>query len=106
MDQAPKQAFLAAAVLPNERTAVMGVLNVVRTLSQSGGPVATGWLAGIGKFWIAFLVAGGMKASYDLSMLKMFLGYRSREEEEGKDDMREREREDEERRGGSEDESA
>ena len=105
MDQAPKQAFLAAAVLPNERTAVMGVLNVVRTLSQSGGPVATGWLAGIGKFWIAFLVAGGMKASYDLSMLKMFLRYRSREEE-GKDDMREREREDEERMRGSEGESA
>lgn len=82
MDQAPRQAFIAAAVLPSERTAVMGVVNVVKTLSQSGGPVMTGWLAGIGKFWIAFLVAGGLKASYDLAMLKLFLGYRSREEEE------------------------
>lgn len=82
MDQAPRQAFLAAAVLPSERTAVMGAVNVVKTLSQSGGPVATGWLAGIGKFWIAFLIAGAMKASYDLAMLKMFLGYRSREEED------------------------
>ena len=60
----------------------MGVVNVVKTLSQSGGPIATGWLAQIGKFWIAFLIAGAMKASYDLAMLKMFLGYRSREEEE------------------------
>ncbi len=82
MDQAPRQAFLAAAVLPSERTAVMGFVNVVKTLSQSGGPVATGYLAGLGKFWIAFLIAGAMKASYDLGMLKMFLGYKSREEED------------------------
>ena len=82
MDQAPRQAFLSAAVLPSERTAIMGVVNVVKTLSQSGGPIATGWLAEIGKFWIAFLIAGAMKASYDLAMLKMFLGYKSSEEEE------------------------
>lgn len=82
MDQAPRQAFLAAAVLPSERTAVMGVVNVVKTLSQSGGPVATGGLAGAGKFWVAFLIAGILKMSYDLAMLKMFLGYKSREEED------------------------
>ena len=86
MDQAPRQAFLAAAVLPNERTAVMGVVNVVKTLSQSAGPVATGWLAGIQKFWIAFLIAGGMKASYDLTMLKMFVGYKFREEQQREDE--------------------
>ncbi|MCJ1469242.1 hypothetical protein MMC07_007875 [Pseudocyphellaria aurata] len=80
MDQAPRQAFIAAAVLPSERTAVMGVVNVVKTLSQSGGPVATGALAGAGKFWIAFLIAGILKMGYDLAMLKMFLGYKSREE--------------------------
>lgn len=81
MDQAPRQAFIAAAVLPSERTAVMGVVNVVKTLTQSGGPVATGALAGAGKFWIAFLIAGTLKMVYDLAMLKMFLGYKSREEE-------------------------
>ena len=80
MDQAPRQAFLAAAVLPTERTAVMGIVNVVKTLSQSVGPVLTGWLAGMGKFWIAFVLAGAMKASYDLGMLKLFVGYRTQEE--------------------------
>ena len=90
MDQAPRQAFLAAAVLPSERTAVMGVVNVVKTLSQSGGPVITGWLAGIGKFWVVFLVAGGMKVTYDLSMLRMFVGFRGREEEEESRRRRER----------------
>ncbi|KAL9004267.1 MAG: hypothetical protein Q9188_002902 [Gyalolechia gomerana] len=83
MDQAPRQAFLAAAVLPSERTAVMGLVNVVRALSQSGGPVVTGLLAGVKKFWIAFLLAGALKAGYDLAMLKMFLRYRSREETAG-----------------------
>ena len=80
MDQAPRQAFLAAAVLPSERTAVMGVVNVARGLSASGGPVLTGWLAGMKKFWVAFLVAGALKGGYDLAMLKLFLGYKSREE--------------------------
>ena len=80
MDQAPRQAFLAAAVLPGERTAVMGIVNVVKTLSQSLGPLITGALAGRGKFWIAFVVAGALKLGYDLLMLGLFLGYRTQEE--------------------------
>jgi len=79
MDQAPRQAFLAAAVLPNERTAVMGFVNVVKTLAQSGGPLLTGVLAGSGQMWFAFVVAGLLKATYDLAMLKMFLGFKGRE---------------------------
>ena len=50
VDQAPRQAFLAAAVLPSERTAVIGAVNVVKTLSQSVGPVIMGGLAIVGKF--------------------------------------------------------
>jgi hypothetical protein len=34
-DQAPRQAFLAGAVLPTERTVVMGIVNAVKILSQS-----------------------------------------------------------------------
>ncbi|SLM36172.1 Major facilitator superfamily domain, general substrate transporter [Lasallia pustulata] len=88
MDQAPRQAFLAAVVLPTERTAVMGVVNVIKTLSQSVGPVVTGWLAGIDKFWIVFMLAGAMKASYDLGMLRMFLGHQTQEDRrpEGRQD--------------------
>lgn len=80
MDQAPRQAFLAAAVLPQERTAVMGMVNVVKTLSQSLGPVVTGALAGKGAFWVAFVVAGALKLAYDFLMLALFLGYRTQEE--------------------------
>ena len=72
MDQAPRSAFLSAVVLPEERTAVMGVVNTVKTMSQSSGPLITGVLAQGSRFWIAFVVAGGLKASYDLAMLSMF----------------------------------
>ena len=73
MDQAPRSAFLSKVVQAEERTAVMGIVNVVKTLSQSGGPTVTGVLAGQDRFWIAFVVAGALKSSYDLGMLTMFL---------------------------------
>jgi hypothetical protein len=80
MDQAPRQAFIAAAVHPGERTAVMGAVNVVKTLSQSAGPTITGWLAERSKIWLSFVVAGSLKLLYDVLMLLMFLGHRTVEE--------------------------
>lgn len=80
MDTAPRSAFLAAVVLPNERTAVMGTINVVKTSSQSLGPLVTGVLATKSLFWVAFMVAGALKATYDLGMLAIFMGHKTREE--------------------------
>ncbi|KAK5703222.1 hypothetical protein LTR97_004171 [Elasticomyces elasticus] len=76
MDQAPRSAFLSAVVLPGERTAVMGIVNTVKTMSQSSGPLITGTLAGSDYFWVAFVVAGALKASYDVGMLSMFVNHR------------------------------
>lgn len=73
MDQAPRSAFLSKVVNADERTAVMGIVNVVKTLSQSGGPTLTGILAGDQRFWIAFVAAGAMKASYDIGLMTFFL---------------------------------
>lgn len=87
MDVAPRSAFLAAIILPGERTAVMGTINVVKTFSQSMGPSVTGLLATRGAFWAAFVLAGCLKASYDLGMLAVFRGRESREEQ-GKEDVR------------------
>lgn len=80
MDVAPRSAFLAAVVLPNERTAVMGTINVVKTSSQSLGPLITGVLASNKLFWLAFVMAGSLKATYDLGMLAVFAGHKPREE--------------------------
>lgn len=73
MDQAPRSAFLSKVVAADERTAVMGIVNVIKTLSQSGGPTVSGVLAGEQRFWIAFVVAGALKASYDLGLMTFFL---------------------------------
>ncbi|OHW94991.1 major facilitator superfamily transporter [Colletotrichum incanum] len=79
MDQAPRQAFLAAAVLPTERTAVLGVVNIVKTLAQAGGIGSAGFLSGKNLWIVVLSGAGIMKACYDLLMLAMFLGLRDRE---------------------------
>jgi MFS family permease len=78
MDVAPRSAFLAAAVLPEERTAIMGAINVVKTSAQSLGPLITGVLAEKGMFWVAFVAAGTLKACYDFGMLAMFAGDETR----------------------------
>ena len=82
MDVAPRSAFLAAVILPNERTAIMGTINVVKTSAQSLGPAITGVLADKKLFWIAFVMAGSLKAIYDLGMLAIFAGHKTREEQE------------------------
>ncbi len=77
MDSAPRSAFLAAVVLPAERTATMGIINVVKTSSQSLGPVITGTLSGAHLFWVAFVIAGSMKACYDLGILAVFKNHKT-----------------------------
>ncbi|KAK6544160.1 hypothetical protein TWF694_000867 [Orbilia ellipsospora] len=72
MDQAPRSAFLSAVMKPEERTAVMGIVTVTKTLSQSAGPFVTGIIGGAGLFWVSFVVSGGLKAGYDLTLLVMF----------------------------------
>ncbi|KAI9672174.1 MAG: hypothetical protein M1831_001988 [Alyxoria varia] len=78
MDTAPRQAFTAAAVLPEERTAVMGTTNVIRTLAQSAGPLVTGKLAEDEMMWVSFVLAGLLKSGYDLGMLAIFSGFHER----------------------------
>jgi MFS family permease len=84
MDQAPRSAFIAAVVKPEERTAVMGIVNVLKILAQSAGPSITGVLASKGLFWLAFAMAGGLKVSYDLGLLAMFVNTQLHKHEQPK----------------------
>ena len=72
MDGAPRTAFLASYIPEDERTSVMGIINVIKTICQSFGPSLTGFLGGRGMIWLSFCMAGMMKASYDLSILYFF----------------------------------
>lgn len=73
MDVAPRQAFLSMVVLKRERTAVMGWINVVKTLAQVAGPTVTGFLTHRNLQWICFVAAGSLKVIYDLGILSTFL---------------------------------
>lgn len=83
MDQAPRSAFIAAVVKPEERTAVMGITSMLRTLAATAGPTVTGVLAGHDRFWIAFVAAGALRISYDLGLWAMFINMKLYQHEEG-----------------------
>jgi len=82
MDQAPRSAFIAAVVKPEERTAVMGLTSMLRTLAATAGPTVTGILAGNNRFWIAFVAAGSLRVVYDLGLFAMFVNTRLNQHEE------------------------
>ncbi|KAB5542792.1 major facilitator superfamily domain-containing protein [Coniochaeta sp. 2T2.1] len=73
MDQAPRAALIAAVVRPEERTAVMGITGMLRTLASTVGPTVTGVLSGSDRFWIAFVVAGALRLAYDIGLFAMFI---------------------------------
>ena len=53
----------------------MGVVNVVKTWASGGAPSVTGYMAGAEASGFVFVVAGTLKASYDLGMLCIFSSF-------------------------------
>ncbi|KPI40900.1 uncharacterized protein AB675_10621 [Cyphellophora attinorum] len=72
MDQAPRSAFIAAVVKPEERTAVIGITSTIRTVAATSGPTITGLLAAKEAFWIAFVAAGICRLAYDFGLWYLF----------------------------------
>jgi hypothetical protein len=81
MDQAPRSALIAAIVKPGERTAVMGITSTVRTLAATAGPSVTGLLAGSQVFWVAFVVAGALRLTYDVGLFAIFVNIKLHQHE-------------------------
>lgn len=86
MDQAPRAAFIAAVVKPEERTAIMGITSTLRTMAMATGPSFTGLLAGSGRFWIAFVVGGVLRIMYDLGLWAMFVNMKLHTHETNNDE--------------------
>ena len=87
MDQAPRSAFIAAVVGPEERTAVMGITSMLRTLAAMAGPTVTGLLADNNRFWIAFVIAGACRLAYDFGLYAMFINMQLYQHESKPDNM-------------------
>jgi MFS family permease len=80
MDVPARQAYLAALVDPAERTAAAGYTNAARHLARPAGPA----LASVSMTMAAglpFLVAGGLKAAYDVALYLAFRRVRLADED-------------------------
>ncbi|KAI0096725.1 major facilitator superfamily domain-containing protein [Nemania sp. FL0031] len=91
MDTAPRSAFLATIIRPEERTAVMGTLNVVKTTTSSLGPIVTGVLVDHNLYWVSFLLGGSLKGLYDIGILIFFRHKEKELERRERDRIREQE---------------
>ncbi len=72
MDVPARQAYVMSVVPPEERAAAASVTNVPRSLAAALTPVAAGALLAVSDFGWPLLIAGGMKAAYDLLLLFQF----------------------------------
>ena len=71
MDVPTRQAYVMGLVEPEERTAAAGYTNTARYVARPLGPILAG--AGQGLFvGLPFLLAGGIKAGYDLALWRWF----------------------------------
>lgn len=71
MDVPARQAYVAELVDPAERTAAAGYTNAARHLVRPAGPVLASWSMGMAT-GLPFVIAGGLKAVYDLVLYFTF----------------------------------
>jgi predicted MFS family arabinose efflux permease len=72
LDVPTRQAYTMALVDPEERNAAAGVTQSVRGGAQAVSPVLTGIAMGMAAYGVPFLLAGGLKSLYDLSLYFVF----------------------------------
>lgn len=80
MDVPARTSYVMAVVDPAERAAAASVTNVPRSLASALPPLAAGWMLEHSSFGWPLLVAGTVKAIYDLALLAVFREVRPPEE--------------------------
>jgi MFS family permease len=72
MDVPTRQSYVAAVVLPNERTFASGVANLARNIFWAVGSSVAGFLMQNVAFSAPLVLGGGAKISYDLLLYRAF----------------------------------
>jgi predicted MFS family arabinose efflux permease len=73
MDVPTRQSYTMAVVEPDERSAAAGVSGIARTSGAAVSPLlGAPLMASPGLAAIAFVLAGGLKAAYDLVLWRLF----------------------------------
>jgi MFS family permease len=86
MDVPTRQAYTMALVEPSERTAAASVTSLARSVGSSSSPVFSGLLlqGSLLVLGLPFILAGALKAAYDLTLWSVFRRVHLPEEEEGR----------------------
>jgi len=80
MDVPTRSSYVMAVVQPDERPAAASVTAVPRSLASAAAPLLSGWLLAASPFGWPLVVAGLLKAAYDLMLLRSFSRVRPPEE--------------------------
>jgi MFS family permease len=80
MDVPTRQSYVAAVVLPNERTFASGIANLARNIFWAVGSSVAGFLMQNLAFSAPLVIGGGAKIGYDLLLYRAFRGLRPPEE--------------------------
>ena len=80
MDVPTRNSYVMSVVTPRERAAAASVTSVPRSLASGIGPLISGGLVMVSGFGWPLLLAGLLKAGYDLALLAMFSHVRPPEE--------------------------
>jgi len=76
-----RSSYVMAVVSPSERAAAASVTNVPRSLASALPPTLAGWMLAHSNFGWPLIIAGVLKAAYDLILLAMFRNVRPPEEQ-------------------------
>jgi len=80
MDVPTRQSYVAAVVLPNERTFASGLTNLARNVFWAIGSSVAGLVMQNLSFSAPLLIGGGIKVTYDLALYRAFRKLRAPEE--------------------------
>ena len=81
MDVPTRQSYTMAVVSPDERSAVMGVTSIARSVGATLSPAITGQLLAVTSLiGVPFIIAGGLKIVYDLLIWRGFQAVKPPEE--------------------------
>ena len=72
MDSPTRSSYVMAVVRPEERPAAASVTAVPRSLAAAVAPLLSGWLFTVTLFGWPLVIAGALKAIYDLALLWQF----------------------------------
>jgi MFS family permease len=72
MDVPARQAYIASIVPPGERAGALALMGAVRGVMQAAGPLIAGVAIQAAAAGVPFLLAGGLKISYDLGLYAAF----------------------------------